>query len=301
MNTDHKAYCMKTVFIFLLSGLSVLDAIAKDIPTLPESIKKEMQFLEGHWTFITEQNGEPKTGHYTARWASRGTCLLMTFRSDSDNSTGVSSWDAATNEIVENWFDPTAGRLELRYKVTSATEWEGTSKRVTMDGKISNGKLRIIKNGRNSFRYTEKTGGLTWEIDNKRILRPMNSQQSSTAELAAFIGVWEATSEKGTRRWTFEWSPEKDFINNQQTVLDTEGQQIWTINGSLGWDQGIGQITNWCVWGGGGKTTFFWKKLSQDMWESSTESAEKTWKFTAGSSKLRMIDSDGTETIFTKQ
>jgi hypothetical protein len=177
-----------------LSGFSIWDALAKDEARLPAPIKKKMQVLVGQWTFSAPQTGEPKTGHYTARWASCGTCLLMTFSCGLDNSTGVSSWDAATNEIVENWFAPKAGRMELRYKATSATKWKSTSKRVIMDGKTSNGKLRVVKYGRNSFRYTEETGGLTWEIDNKRMLRPMNSQHSSINELAAFIGVWEETN-----------------------------------------------------------------------------------------------------------
>ena len=119
MKINYRQYHMTVLCASLVAGLSILDLAGQDGGEIPESIKKEMRFLVGDWNFSATRNGEPVTGNYSARWASGGTCLLMTFRSDSDNSTGVSSWDAATNEIVENWFDPGAGRIELRYKVTS--------------------------------------------------------------------------------------------------------------------------------------------------------------------------------------
>jgi len=301
MKINYKQYHMTVVCASLVASLSILDLAGQDGGEIPESIKKEMQFLVGDWNFSATRNGEPVTGNYSARWASGGTCLLMTFRSDSDDSTGVSSWDAATNEIVENWFDPGTGRIELRYKVTSPAELKGTSKRVAMNGEKSEGKLSLTKNGPDSFRYTEETGGFTWEIDNNRVQRSMASKQPLMDELAALVGVWEEKDDKGVRRWVFDWSPEKNFLNNQQTAFGPDGKPIWTLNGSLGWDQGRNQITNWCVWGGGGESKFFWKKLTQNTWEASNESGNMTWKFTPESSRLRVVNNTGLETVFLKR
>ena len=54
--------------------------------------------------------------------------------------------------------------------------------------KIQRGKLSLTKNGPDSFRYTEETGGFTWEIDNNRVQRSMASKQPLMDELAALVG-----------------------------------------------------------------------------------------------------------------
>ena len=112
--------------VVLLVACQPTSLVAQEAMELPDEVRKEMNFLVGDWTFTAKENGKSTSGFYSTRWASGGTCLTMTFRSNTHNSTGLSSWDPVTNEIVENWTGPSTGRLELRYQIKSDSEWEGT-------------------------------------------------------------------------------------------------------------------------------------------------------------------------------
>ena len=287
------------VVFLLVSHLSALTG--QEIMELPDEIRKEMKFLVGDWTFEAKEDGKETTGRYSTRWASGGTCLTMTFRSDRHDSTGLSSWDPASKEIVEIWTGPATGRLELRYRVLSDKVWEGTSTLSGIDGQVSHGKIRVEKTGEDSFRYTETTGDKTWDIENQRITRSGAGKKPHAKELAAFVGNWETTLPSGGKRlWTIDWSPGKDFLNNQLTNLDSEGNTAWTINGMLGWDEGMEQVTNWCVGGNGARFHFVWRKLDSETWEAVSESGKATWKFTPMGDKLRVVV-NGNEMLYEKQ
>ena len=288
------------VAMFFLAGSSSL-VIGQEVMELPEEIRKEMAFLVGDWTFEAKEDGKATSGRYSTRWASGRTCLTMTFRSDLHDSTGLSSWDPATGEIVEIWTGPATGRLELRYRVVSDKVWEGTSTLSGLDGQVSQGKIRVEKTGEDSFRYTEKTGDKTWDIENQRVTRSRAGDNPHSKELAAFVGNWEATLPSGGKRlWTIEWSPRENFLNNQLTNLDADGKTNWTINGMLGWDDGMQQVTNWCVGGNGARFSFFWTKLDDNSWEAKNESGNMTWKFTPMGDKLRVI-ANGNELLYEKK
>ena len=257
-----------------LSGLVQADDHAK----LPDNIRQEMQFLVGDWGLIANENGTPHPGRASVRWANRGTVLLMTFRSDIHSATGISSWDPATNEIVENWFGFATGRVENRYRIHSKSEWKGTVKRSELDGTTTNGTNRVEKNGPDSFRYSETIGKRTMNIENRRITSPASEQVKA---VSGFIGTWEAQLQSGgTRRWQFRWSPEGDFVNNQMTGLDAKGKVQWTLNGMLGSSKDKKSLTNWCVTSQGTQTSFVWQKADGHSWNVTNTSGDKKWTFT---------------------
>lgn len=293
---------LRSVFatIALFSGGFSL-VTAQEVMELPEEIQKEMQFLAGDWTFTSEENGKTITGTYSTRWASGGTCLTSTFRGGDYDQAGLLSWDPATGEIVEVWAGPAIGRLEARWRVVSEKVWEGTSKLSGTDGKVARGNIRLEKTGDDSFRYTENTGGKTWDIENKRISRSEIPSNPHAKQLAAFLGDWEMELPSGEKRlWTFALSPRKTFLNNEMTNFDADGNMIWTLNGMLGWDGGIQKITNWCVIGSGERVKFVWTKLDDKTWEARNESGQMSWKFTPMGDKLRVV-SNGEEMHYKKQ
>ncbi len=276
--------------VVLLVACQPTSLVAQEAMVLPDEVRKEMNFLVGDWTFTAKENGKSTSGFYSTRWASGGTCLTMTFRSDTHNSTGLSSWDPVTNEIVENWTGPSTGRLELRYQIKSDSEWEGTSTLSGIDGKVLKGKIRVEKNGPNSFRYTESTGDKTWDIENKRMVRSPGTTNQHVKELDAFVGNWERPGEDGAKiLWTINWSPGMNFLNNQMLNVGADGDLDWSLNGTIGWDSGIQKITNWCVTDSGKQVKFVWTKIDDTTWEAVNESGQNTWKFTPMGDKLRFV------------
>ena len=51
MKINYKQYHMTVVCASLVASLSILDLAGQDGGEIPESIKKEMQFLVGDWNF----------------------------------------------------------------------------------------------------------------------------------------------------------------------------------------------------------------------------------------------------------
>jgi hypothetical protein len=258
-----------------------------DAEEIPEKIKQEMQFLVGDWEFAADENGSKHPGRYSAQWMNNRTVLLMTFRSDKHNATGISSWDPTTNEIVENWFGTATGRLELRYRIKSADEWEGTAKLSAFDGTTAKGTNRVQKTGPDSFIYTEKIGERTMVIENRRIRQ---ATEDSVSDFSGFVGTWEAKlKDGGTRRWSFAWSPERNFLNNQLTAFDVDGETQWSMNGTLGQNKSRSALSNWCVSYTGAEMTFYWEKAEGPTWNLSNNRNDRKWTFTLGKDALDSV------------
>lgn len=295
------------MFTRMLIGLGLLMTlhpsigIGQEVMKLPDEIRNQMNFVVGDWTFNAKENDKSTTGFYSARWASEGTCLKLTFRSDTHNSTGLGSWDPVSNELVETWTGPATGRLELRFSMKTESVWEGISTVWGIDGKESKGKIRFEKTGPDSFRYTETTGDKTWDIENKRIVRAPGDSNPHAKELDAFVGHWEMPTEGDSKRvWVFNWNPGMNFLNNYMVNLDSGGEVKWSLNGAIGWDSGIQKITNWCISDSGQPMKFVWTKIGDTTWEAVNESGDKTWEFTPMGDRLRVV-TNGTEAFYERQ
>ena len=292
------------MFIRLMIGVVILVTsfptitMAQEVMKLPDDVRKQMEFLVGDWSLTAEEDGKATTGFYSARWGSDGTCLTLTFRTDTHNSTGLSSWDPSTNQMVETWTGPATGRLELRFTKKSASVWDGTSTLSGIDGKVSTGKISFEKTSPDSFLYTEKTGDKTWKIENKRIVRTPGAANPHAKDLNSFVGNWEMVNEDGSKRiWLIDWNTRKQVLNNEMINLDAEGEPKWSLNGSIGWDTGLQKITNWCVTDSGDQAKFVWTKVDDTTWEAVNEAGNKTWRFTPMGDRLRVV-TDGNESFY---
>lgn len=273
-----------TLLLAVFLGNAVPVATAEE---LPEKIRQEMQFLVGDWEFTATENGEKHPGRYTAQWTNNRTVLLMTFRSDKHNATGMGTWDPVTNEIVEIWYGTETGRLETRYKIKSDKMWTGTTVLSGFDGTSSKGTNRVEKTGADSFRYTETTGDRTMVLENKRIRQ---QQAPDVSTLSGFVGTWEAKLENGgTRRWVFTMSPEGNFLNNQLTTLDADGKTAWSMNGSIGVHKDRSALTNWCVSHNGAEMAFYWQKMDGPVWHVTNNKNDRSWKFTLENGLLTSV------------
>ena len=88
---------------------------------------------------------------------------------------------------------------------------------------------------------------VTYEF--KRVsVPPQASHYEKLKELEFFVGQWEAKVEGGaTFQWVFNWTEDKNFLQNVITGKDAKGNAIMSNKGYLGWDPNYRQITCWCV------------------------------------------------------
>ena len=286
-----------TRFFLILMGCFVLVAgqvrAAEEAGVLPADVREAMSFLVGEWTFTVVENGEEQQGHYAARWAEGGDCLHLTFRTPTHRDTGLGSWDPSTGELVENWYGPTAGRLEIRYQITSTTTWTGATRASKPDGKVVEGTCELQRTDANGFVYRGTSATETIHITNSRVLPAENSAAARVAVLKAFVGTWEANLPNGgTRQWSFGWSPEHLFLNNRMVSRDANGDPTFILNGTIGWDAANEQLTNWCVDALGEQMTFVWKATNTAQWNVSSPQNGATWEFTPTADTMTWVHSD---------
>ncbi len=287
---------LTVVIVFAIySPTSLLQA--QEPVKVPAKVQAEMAYLVGEWDYTAIENGKTFEGHYTARWAPGKQGLWMTFVSKIHNDFGVSAWDPETGEMVENWYGPTEGRLELRYRIDSATKWSGSSKNVRPDGTVSSGKMGVQKMDSNNFRFVKATEGQDLDIT---MHRKVIKADSNLAGLDAFVGDWVSESDNGKRRtWSFSWDATHTFLNNQMIQYDSNGEVVWTLSALVGWDQENERLVNWGRGGKGQSMDFYWTKLADGTWQSQGASGDRTWNFSFkdGLFHSTMTNEDQTSTM----
>jgi hypothetical protein len=290
-------YRLLTVaIVFAISSSASLLQAQKPVK-VPAKVQAEMAYLVGEWNYTAIENGKTFEGHYTARWAPGKQGLWMTFVSEIHNDFGVSAWDPETGEMVENWYGPTEGRLELRYRIDSAKKWSGAARNVRPDGTVSTGKMEVQKTDSNNFRFVKATEGQDMDITMRR---KVVKADSNLAGLDAFVGDWVAESENGTRRtWSFSWDVTHRVLNNQMIQYEEDGEVAWTLNAILGWDQENEQLVNWGRGDTGQSADFYWTKLADGTWQVKAASGNRTWNFSHNDDLFHstMTDGDKTSTI----
>ena len=138
---------------FLLAASMVVGQADDDAA---DNVRAAMRYLVGTWAVEGNDNGNSFTATFTARWAPAKNCLTVTFKSDTENATGISGRDPATNDLVETLYLADDTRIENRYSYISEKVWEGTAIVQDRSGKTDKPAIRLEKNEA-GYTFTSKS------------------------------------------------------------------------------------------------------------------------------------------------
>jgi hypothetical protein len=138
---------------FLLAVSMVVGQAEGD---MPENVRAAMRYLARTWHVEGNDNGKAFTATFTARWAPAKNCLTATFKSDTENATGISGRDPSTNDLVETLYLADGTRIENRYSHFSERVWEGTAIVQYPSGKIEKPSIRLEKDA-DGYTFTSKS------------------------------------------------------------------------------------------------------------------------------------------------
>jgi hypothetical protein len=287
---------------FTLALVATLAPMQAPEIRVPDEIQKEMAFLEGNWKGTTTTDGEKEPVTYSAKWNPGRDSLLLTYSTPSLKGTGLGGWDPTAKEIVEVWHSPTAGRLTLRYTVKSDTVWEGTSRAQDPDGEVTEGTIRRVKTSDDRFVVTHKLGDNSIEIVYERVLvPPPPTNAERIAPMKFLIGKWKGVADSGnTIHWEFEWGTNKNFIENELVIRNSDGELQFSNNGLLGWDNGVRRIVNWCMNSNGVRMNFAWEQRDKKNWDTWIIGQNATWKLRIEDDDTFVLDT-GTDAVTYKR
>jgi len=126
---------------------------------IPKEIQKELAGLVGTWKMEGRVGTEKFSGTWVAKWAKGRHCLVRNAAFQEGEETGVSvsviGWNAATSRLEEHAFGSDGSSGILRWKVKSATEWEGELEAVE-DGQSFTAAAKVVKKGPTEVIYETK-------------------------------------------------------------------------------------------------------------------------------------------------
>ena len=138
---------------FLLAASMVVGQAEDDAA---DDVRAAMRYLAGTWAVEGNDNGNYFAATFTARWAPAKNCLTVTFKSATENATGISGRDPSTNDLVETLYLADDTRIENRYSHISETVWEGTAIVQDRSGKTDKPAIRLEKNT-DGYTFTSKS------------------------------------------------------------------------------------------------------------------------------------------------
>ena len=141
------------------AALGAAQAKRGQTKAIPAAIQKELAALVGTWKMEGRVGTEKFSGTWVAKWAKGRHCLVRNAAFQEGEETGVSvsviGWNAATSRLEEHAFGSDGSSGILRWKVKSATEWEGELEAVE-DGQSFTAPAKVTKKGATEVIYETK-------------------------------------------------------------------------------------------------------------------------------------------------
>jgi hypothetical protein len=299
------------VGLFALAVASAL-AVAAEPTRIPKEALDEMEYRVGTWESTLFIDGEKRGTNIreVTEWAPGGQYSLRIYQTGVENGVtrhGVctAGWDPRNKQLVEHWHVSDGVYVSYRYHIDKVKNaWVGTFRYADTEGKTIEGKSVVEKKSRDEWAWKG-----TWVENGKERTRSCISRRVKAAQtpqvsnydrlkgLEFLIGDWEAKNgDGGMTRWKFNWTPEKNGVQNVISGKSPDGKLQFSNMGVLSWDPDYRRITNWCVTNEGTQVKFLWAKRDDGKWETWLPGSQLRWIVTIpDQNTLRMEGSDGAQ------
>ena len=134
----------------------------------PEDVDAAMKYLVGRWDIDGDDDGESFTATFVVRRAPAKNCMTLTFKSDTENATGISGRDPSKDELVETLYLVDGTRIENRYSHFSEKVWEGSSIVQYPSGETDRPTIRLEKTD-GGYIFTQKSDRRTLVLKCRRV------------------------------------------------------------------------------------------------------------------------------------
>jgi hypothetical protein len=204
----------------------------------------------------------------------------------------IRGWDQRSEAIRVYSFTTHKGAWDSTVK-KEGEQWLVDFAGVNLDGSRCKGKITIEFKDEDTFVETEHSS----TVDGKPIpdlvytftrvkSEPPTPNSERLKDLAFIIGTWEAkNTEGGTTQWSFEWSANKNSIENELIAKRSDGEITNSAEALLAWDTVNRRFTNWWVDGMGNANSFVWAQTGDKTWN--------VWRVGAtGTSVVTIVDDD---------
>ena len=159
----------KLLLILMVVGLvlSCRLSFGQQESSLPEDVRKSMDYLVGFWRYEGTVGNVAVKGTMAVRWAPGGYCQIYNItsreggkRKGAGRGTVVCGYDPWKKQAIERGFASNGSYGTSRYDLTSPVMDKGVieGERVNVvEGKELKGKIRVERMGRDEFTYSVKS------------------------------------------------------------------------------------------------------------------------------------------------
>jgi hypothetical protein len=254
---------------------------------------KDLECFIGTWegeAVVPESSAASET---VKKWAGKPVRLRMTVKWAADKSAQIvqSTFEVPgevriSQTLLRGW-DHSEKKIRTYSFTSHKGAWSGTLGRsgdtwvmkytgFNLDGERCTGTRSFEFESKDTYssKDTDQTvGGEPFpdvEYKFKRVGKvPPVSNYERLKGLESLVGEWEAKkTDGGTTHWTFNWTKDKNGLQNVITGTGPGGRVTFLNAGLMGWDPDNRRITNWCVNRKGKPITFLWAQLDSGNWET---------------------------------